>query len=260
MLRWLKIGIQKHNYDEGESAMSKHMVVSIVMALTIMLAACAPAATPTRAPALTPATTPPGPTEAPATAVPDYATAPAVENNRLLLARQLHIDPSTIQVISAEKVEWSDSCLGLGGPAESCGAVITPGYKITFDVAGQEYVIHTDEGGYQTRVAAAPEPSVGETIIAWSGPLDMRACVESIVGKDGVGFGLCGSTARLGGKFASEARQGVLSEMAAKYASFEGNNEFGSIRFTGEGSTAPTAEEQRLITSWAQMVTTEAGE
>jgi hypothetical protein len=201
----------------------------------------------------------PSPTEAPATAVPDPAKAPAVENNRLLLARQLHIDPTAIQVISAEKVEWSDSCLGVGGPAESCAAVITPGYKITFDVAGQEYVIHTDEGGYQTRVASAPEPATGETIIAWSGPLDMRGCAESIIGQDGVGFGLCGGTAKLGGKFASEARQDVLGEMAAKYASFEGNNEFGSIRFTGKGSTAPTAEEQRLITRWAQMVTMEAG-
>jgi hypothetical protein len=239
--------------------MSKYLGVAVLLALATLLAACAPAATPTRTPIQAPVTMPPSPTEAPATAVPDPAKAPAVENNRLLLARQLHIDPTAIQVISAEKVEWSDSCLGLGGPAESCAAVITPGYKITFDVAGQEYVIHTDEGGYQTRVASAPEPATGETIIAWSGPLDMRGCAESIIGQDGVGFGLCGATAKLGGKFASEARQDVLGEMAAKYASFEGNNEFGSIRFTGKGSTAPTAEEQRLITRWAQMVTMEAG-
>ncbi len=99
---------------------------------------------------------------------------PAVENNRLLLARQLHIDPTTIQVISAEKVEWSTSCLGLGQANESCAAVITPGYKITFGVAGQEYVIHTDEGGYQVACGRCPAPAVGETIIAWSGPLDMR--------------------------------------------------------------------------------------
>jgi hypothetical protein len=231
----------------------------MLLALTIVLAACAPAATPTRAPAQTPATTPQGPTKAPATAVPDYSKAPAVENNRLLLARQLHIDPTTIQVISAEKVEWSDSCLGLGLPTESCAAVITPGYKITFSVEGQEYVIHTDEGGYQTRVAAAPEPSTGGTIIEWSGSVDMRGCMESIIGNDGVGFGLCGSPAKLGGKYASEARQDVLKQMAAKYASFDGSNEFGTIRFAGTGSMAATPEEQRLITRWAQLVTMEAG-
>ena len=134
--------------------MNKYLGAAMLLAVAIMLAACAPAATPTRAPAQAPVTMPPSPIEAPAPAVPDPAKAPAVENNRLLLARQLHIDPATIQVISAEKVEWSDSCLGAGLPAESCAAVITPGYKITFGVEDQEYVIHTDEGGYQTRVAA----------------------------------------------------------------------------------------------------------
>ena len=162
MLQPLKIGIQKHN-QRGESEMNKYLGAAMLLAVAIMLAACAPAATPTRAPAQAPVTMPPSPIEAPAPAVPDPAKAPAVENNRLLLARQLHIDPATIQVISAEKVEWSDSCLGAGLPAESCAAVITPGYKITFGVEDQEYVIHTDEGGYQTRVAAAPEPSIGET-------------------------------------------------------------------------------------------------
>ena len=201
--------------------------------------------------------TPGTPIETPATPV--DVNAPAIENNRLLLARQLHVDPSTVQVISAEKVEWSDSCLGLGQANESCAAVVTPGYKITFSVAGQEYVIHTDEGGYQTRVASAPAPTIGEPIMAWSGPLDMRACAEAVIGTEGVGFGLCGSEAKLGGKFASEARQDVLKQMAAKYASFEGSNEFGSIRFTGQGSTAATAAEQRLITRWAQMATMEAG-
>jgi hypothetical protein len=99
------------------------------------------------------------PVETPATPAPDPAQAPAVERARTFLARQLNIDPAPIQVISVEKVEWPDSCLGLGGPAESCAAVLTPGYKITFDVAGQEYVVHTDEGGDQARVAAAPEPA-----------------------------------------------------------------------------------------------------
>ena len=80
----------------------------------------------------------------------------------------------------------------------------------------------------------------------------------SRIGAEGVGFGQCYSEVKLGGKFASEARQDVLKQMAAKYASFEGSNEFGSIRFTGQGLTAPTADEQLSITRWAQMATMEA--
>ena len=50
-----------------------------------------------------------------------------------------------------------------------------------------------------------------------------------------------------------------MSELAGKYASFEGNNEFGRIRFVGHGSAMATEAEQRQITRWAQMVTMEAG-
>jgi hypothetical protein len=163
------------------------------------------------------------PTEAPATAVPDPAKAPAVENNRLLLARQLHIDPTAIQVISAEKVEWSDSCLGWAG-RWSCAAVITPGYKITFDVAGQEYVIHTDGGGYQTRVASAPEPARARRSSRGAARLTCEVAQNRSSARM-AWAGLCGGTAS-SAAFASEARQDVLGEMAAKYASFEGNNEF----------------------------------
>ena len=152
--------------------MSKHLGVSLLLALVVMLAACAPAAAPVRTPTQLPPT-PTRPIEMPATPVPVDVSAPTIENNRLLLARQLRVDPATIQVIAVEKVEWSDSCLGLGQANESCAAVVTPGYKITFSVAGQEYVIHTDEGGSQVRVASAPTPEIGERIITWSGPLDM---------------------------------------------------------------------------------------
>lgn len=239
--------------------MKKSFGVSLLLALVIALAACAPAARPAPAPTQTPLATIPKPTGAPATATLDPAKAPAVENNRALLARQLHIDPATIRVISAEKVEWTDSCLGAGLPAESCLAAITPGYKITFGVAGQEYVIHTDEGGYRTRVVTAPEPAIGETVIAWAGTVDNGSCMESSIGADGVAFGLCGGGARLGGKFAAEARRAVLSKLAGKYASFEGNNEFGRIRFAGHGSATATEAEQRQITRWTQIATMEAG-
>lgn len=183
---------------------------------------------------------------------------PAVENIRQLLAKQMQIDPATIKVISVEKVEFSDSCLRLGQANESCAAVITPGYKITFDVAGETYVVHTDEGGSQMRVAAAPAPAVGQAIIAWNGTVDNGSCYESLIGVNGVAFGPCYGQNKIGGKFVTEARQSVLQDLAAKYDSFEANNEFGSVRFTGTGSTPASEADQQLITRWAQMVTMEA--
>lgn len=235
--------------------MKKHLAAPLLLVLMLILAACAPVATPQPVPTIEPAT--PQPT-VPATPAGDPTKAPAVENNRRLLARQLHIDPATIQVIGAEQVDWSDSCLGAGLANELCAAVITPGYKITFGVDGQTYVVHTDRDGYQSRVVAAPEPITGAPIMQWTGTVDNGNCYEAIIGAEGVGFGLCYGPAKIGGKFATEARQAVLAELAKKYASFEADNEFGHLIFTGSGTAVATADEQRAITRWAQQVTLEA--
>jgi hypothetical protein len=59
---------------------------------------------------------------------------------------------SDIKLVSAEEAEWTDSCLGLGGPAESCLQVITPGWKIVLEVGGTQYEVRTDETGQNVRV------------------------------------------------------------------------------------------------------------
>lgn len=70
-----------------------------------------------------------------------------------VLADALQIDPATITVVSAEKTEFSDSCLGLGGAAESCAQVITPGWLVVLSAGGQEYTVHTDATGVSVRIA-----------------------------------------------------------------------------------------------------------
>ena len=70
---------------------------------------------------------------------------------RAYLAEQLGIPTEDIVFIAAEPVEWSDSCLGLGGPAESCLMAITPGYRVTFEARGANYEVRTDETGSVVR-------------------------------------------------------------------------------------------------------------
>jgi len=67
------------------------------------------------------------------------------------LAEQLGIPEEDIVFMAAEYVEWSDSCLGLGGPAESCLMAITPGYRVTFEARGASYEVRTDETGSTVR-------------------------------------------------------------------------------------------------------------
>ncbi|MCC6602997.1 MAG: hypothetical protein IT327_07295 [Anaerolineae bacterium] len=86
---------------------------------------------------------------------------PAVEAARDALAGELGVDLSTIELVSFEQQEWSDSCLGLGGPAEICAAVITPGWRVMLMVEGEAYEVRTDFNGEQVRIAdeSAGEPA-----------------------------------------------------------------------------------------------------
>ena len=46
------------------------------------------------------------------------------------------------------------SCFGLGGPAETCAAVVTPGWLANFEVSGQPYEVRFGETG---TIARSPQ-------------------------------------------------------------------------------------------------------
>lgn len=70
---------------------------------------------------------------------------------RTQLAQDLKIGENKILIMTAYEKDWSDSCLGLGGPAESCAAVITPGYEVTMQAEGKTYVYRTNTEGTSVR-------------------------------------------------------------------------------------------------------------
>jgi hypothetical protein len=84
---------------------------------------------------------------------PDAATAAAVAH----LAAELGVTEAEIELVSLEGVEFTDSCLGLGQPNESCLQAITPGWLIMLGAGGQEYEVHTDATGQQVRLAGELE-------------------------------------------------------------------------------------------------------
>ena len=68
------------------------------------------------------------------------------------LSQKIGIDARDVSAESADAVEWSDNCLGLGGPAESCLQAITPGFNITLTAQGVNYEVPTDQTGEQVRI------------------------------------------------------------------------------------------------------------
>lgn len=69
-----------------------------------------------------------------------------VEAARADLAQRLGVSTDRIEVVSVERVEWPDACLGAARTGEACAQVITPGYRVVLAVDGVEYVYHTDMG------------------------------------------------------------------------------------------------------------------
>ena len=132
----------------------KKLFMTLLVLLIALLAACAPgqAAQPTTEPA--PAETPIAETpmsETPAAGnTSEAVTAAAVAR----LAADLGLAEADVTVLSAEETEFTDGCLGLGGPAESCLQAITPGWLVMLSANGQEYEVHTDATGQQVRIAA----------------------------------------------------------------------------------------------------------
>jgi hypothetical protein len=60
------------------------------------------------------------------------------------LARRQDLSVSRIRLISIEAVEWPDASLGCPRPGMMYAQVVTPGFLIVLEAAGQSYEYHTD--------------------------------------------------------------------------------------------------------------------
>lgn len=86
-------------------------------------------------------------------------TAPVMVENTLVaervakvLAGGLGISPELISVVSVTEKEWSDGCLGLGKPEESCLMAIVPGYEAKLSAQGNVYTYRTDKAVNVVRI------------------------------------------------------------------------------------------------------------
>ncbi len=68
------------------------------------------------------------------------------------LSNETGIPVEEMVVVEAAATEWPDACLGLPEPDEQCAEVITPGWEITIEAAGDYYVVRTDELGTEIRI------------------------------------------------------------------------------------------------------------
>ncbi len=81
---------------------------------------------------------------------------PAVLAARAELTALLGVDSASIAVANVEANQWSESCLGLGGPAESCTQQVVDGYRIELQAIGALFTYRTNLDGANVRLALPP--------------------------------------------------------------------------------------------------------
>ncbi|MBN2147920.1 MAG: hypothetical protein JW726_11050 [Anaerolineales bacterium] len=111
--------------------MTRFLIITISLIGMTLLSACAP----------TLEAAAPQPTET-TVAGPDFTPTLVTA-----LATELKLEAQDIRLISSEKVQWRDSCLGVERKGMMCLEVITPGYLLVFETSQGVFEAHTNGDG-----------------------------------------------------------------------------------------------------------------
>jgi hypothetical protein len=76
---------------------------------------------------------------------------PAVVAAIYLVAEDMGVDPTMIEVSTMAPVIWPDSCLLVPDPDEGCLEVETSGWRVVLEIYGETIEVHTDEFGEDVR-------------------------------------------------------------------------------------------------------------
>ena len=83
------------------------------------------------------------------------------EQAMTVLAEELSLQKSQIEVISVQSVAWSDSSLGCPQPDMNYLMVLTEGYRVVLAVDGEPYYYHANKNGYGI-ICESPNPPYSE--------------------------------------------------------------------------------------------------
>jgi hypothetical protein len=86
-------------------------------------------------------------------------------------ARQVGVPVNKLRVVSFSRETWSDTCFGLGGPAESCGVALVNGWRVEVGHGDSGQFYRTDNTGRAVRleeidnIGTLPQ-GVGQKVLA----------------------------------------------------------------------------------------------
>lgn len=104
-------------------------------ALLILLTACSRPSTPTPTPI---------PTMSPEAEI----------SVKVALAAEFHSQPSDFTILSSQRQDWPDACLGVGQPGEVCAAGVVSGWLLLIDFDGTTYKVRANDDASIVRIAS----------------------------------------------------------------------------------------------------------
>jgi hypothetical protein len=87
----------------------------------------------------------------PGNSIHDLSVEPAAAEARKDLAVKLSVAEKSIVILSITEKTWTDGCLGLGRPEESCLQALVPGFRVEMLAQGKTYFYRTDKTGATIR-------------------------------------------------------------------------------------------------------------
>lgn len=151
--------MNKNNMQNGFSGIAVIGVVAALVAVVIMFGYSKPSSNKIDvkdtgvevAPILNEAPLNSGENPQPGSTVHDLPVEPAADLARKDLASKFSVEEKSIVIMQITEMTWSDGCLGLGGPAESCLQALVPGFRVEMLAKGKTYFYRTDKTGASIR-------------------------------------------------------------------------------------------------------------
>lgn len=169
------------------------------------------------------------------------------------LAAKIGVAVESLKLQKFEQQEWSDACLGLGRPDESCAQVITPGYLIEFLADGKVYTVHTNLTGAVARLQDGTDlliPRAGLlTGVVFTFKTGGQMCREIQASLTSIQTGPCGGPFESAGWPVPQRAQ-ELEVMLQAYSGIEFESPAGSVTLEGQGGRTPTDAEHRALVQW----------
>ena len=116
----------------------KKISILLSLGLIVLLAACSPDANNAAVTKVAPV-------------LEDSLPPDAALNIQNEVSQLLGVAVERLQLVSVDKTEWPDGCLGLPKPDEVCTQALVEGWTVVFSVDGTQYTFRSDESGVNIR-------------------------------------------------------------------------------------------------------------